>query len=164
MRNLLSKIKNYINFNSKLVRLYLFIFYILNIAYFCLEISKNKLYKLFNANPDQQKFYYEKISNISGLNNSIVSLILIISLLYLVSNLIKYKNEKAKGVNEYLIITIVSMLSMRIVGGILFAISSTYYLLEPNIAATLIPLVVLIFTLIKRGYKLLLSRGNHQIS
>lgn len=164
MWNLLNKLKSYINLNSKLVKLYLFLFYFLNIAYLCLEISKNRLYKLFYVYPDQQKFYFEKISNISNYNIVIVSLIFIISVMYLVLNLVKYKNEKDKGINAYLIITIVSMLSVRIISGMLFAIFSTYYLLEPNIAATQIPLIVLIFTLIKRAYKFLLSRGNHQIS
>lgn len=163
MRDLF-KLKNYINFNNnKLVKLYLLSFYILNVIYLCLEISKNKLHKLFFTYPDQQKFYFEKISNISNITTSIVSLILIINVLYLVLNLIKYKNKKDIGLNEYLIISIITTLSIKIVSSMLLAIFSTYYLLEPNIAVTEFTLLVLIVTLVKRAYKFIISRSRHQI-
>lgn len=165
MWNLLIKLKNDINFkNNKLVKLYLSSFYILNVIYLYLEISKNNLHKLFFAHPEQQKFYFEKIRDISTLTSSMDYLLLIINGMYLVLNLIKYKGKKYMGVNEYLIISLISLLSIRIVSSILYVIFSTYYLLEPNILVTGITFVVLIVTLIKKAYKSLLLRSRRQMS
>lgn len=163
MRDLLIKLKNYVNFKSKLVKLYLLSFYILNIIYLCLEVYKNKLYKLFHAYPDQQKFYFDKISAISNITIWVGSILLIINVMYLVLNLIKYKDKKYTGVNEYLIISIISLLSVKIVSIILLAVFSTYYLLEQNIGVTQVTLIVLIYTLIKRAYLFLISRSKRQI-
>lgn len=161
MSNLLIKLKNYIDFkDNKLAKLYLVSFYILNMIYLYLEISNNKLVKLFDIYPEQQKFYFEKIHNIITLTSFMDNLLMIINVMYLVLNLIKYRNKKNKGVNEYLIISLISLLSMKIVSGILYVIFSTYYLLEPMFLVTEITMVVLIITLIKIVYKFLSSRSK----
>lgn len=162
--NLLIKLKNYINLkDNKLVKLYLLSFYILNLIYLYFEISKSKLHKLFDTYPKQQKFYFEKIWKISTITNTIDIILVIINVLYLVVNLIKYKNNKNKGVNEYLIISLLSLLSIKIVSSILYAIFSTYYLLQPSILVTQITLIILIYTLIKKSYKFLLSKSKPKI-
>lgn len=164
MPNLLIKLKNYIDFkNNKLVKLYLLFFYILNVIYLYLEISNNKLVKLFDAYPEQQKFYYEKIHNIITLTSLMENSLIIINVIYLILSLIKYRNKKYKGINEYLIISLISLLSIKIVSSILHIILSTYYLLEPTFLVTEIVIVVLIITLFKKAYKFLLSRGKHEI-
>lgn len=161
MSNLLMKFKNYIDFkDNRLVKLYLLSFYILNVIYLYLEVLSNKLVKLFDTNAEQQKFYFEKMNNITTLTSFMDNLLMIINVMYLVLNLIKYRNKKYKGVNEYLIISIISLLSINIVSYILHVIFSTYYLLEPTFLVTEITIVVLIITLIKIAYKFLLSKSK----
>lgn len=165
MLNLLIKLKNYIDFkNNKLVKLYLLFFYILNIIYLYLEISNNKIVKLFDKYPEQQKFYYEKMHNIITLTSLLDNVLIIINVIYLILSLFKYRNKKYKGVNEYLIISLISLFSIKIVSSILYVIFSTYYLLEPTFLVTEITIVVLIITLFKKAYKFLLSRGKSEIS
>jgi len=165
MSNLLIKLKNHIDFkNNKLVKLYLLFFYILNVIYLYLEVSNNKLVKLFDTYPEQQKFYFEKMHNITTLTSLMDNLLLIINVIYLILSLIKYRNKKYKGVNEYLIISLISLLSIKIVSSILYVIFSAYYLLEPTFLVTEITIVVLIITLFKIAYKFLISRSKHEIS
>ncbi|TZE82557.1 hypothetical protein [Calorimonas adulescens] len=164
MSNLSIKLKNYIYLkDNKLAKLYLLIFYVLNAIYLYLEVSKNKLFILFNTYPEQQKFYFEKAHNITTLTSFMDNLLIIINVMYLVLNIIKYRNKKYKGVNEYLIISFISLLSIIIVSIILHVIFSTYYLLEPTFLVAEITIVVLIITLIKTAFKFLLSRSKHEI-
>lgn len=161
--NLLIKLKNYIDFkDNKLVKFYLLFFYILNVIYLYLEISNNKLAKLFNAYPEQQEFYFIKMQNITNQTSFTVNLLMIINVIYLLLSLIKYRNKKYKGVNEYLIISFISLLSIKIISSILHVILSTNYLLEPTFLVTEITIVVLIITLIKIAYKFLLSKSKHE--
>ena len=161
MPNLLTKFKNYIDINfkgNKLVKFYLLLFYILNAIYLYLEVSNNKLAKLFNAYPEQQKFYFEKMRNITTLTSFMDNFLIIMSVVYLLLSLFKYRDKEYKGLIEYLIISFVSLLSIRIVSSILHVIFSTYYLREPTFLVTQITIVASIIALIAITCKFLLSR------
>jgi hypothetical protein len=161
MPNLLTKFKNYIDINfkgNKLVKFYLLLFYILNAIYLYLEVSNNKLAKLFNAYPEQQKFYFEKMRNITTLTSFMDNFLIIMSVVYLLLSLFKYRDKEYKGLIEYLIISFVSLLSIRIVSSILHVIFSTYYLREPTFLVTQITIVASIIALIAITCKFLLSK------
>ncbi len=151
MSNLLTKFKNYVDTDlkgNKLVKSYLLLFYILNAIYLYLEFSNDKLAKLFNAYPEQQKFYFEKAKNITSLTSSIYGLLIIINVVYLRLSLFKYRDKEFKGLREYLIINFISLLSIGIVSSILHAIFSTYYLLEPTFLVIEITIIASIIALI----------------
>lgn len=163
MSNLLTKFKNFIDIDfkgNKLVKSYLLLFYILNAIYLYLEVSNNKLAKLFNAYPEQQKLYFEKMQDITSLTSFMDNFLIIINVVYLLLNLIEYKDKKYKGLNEYLIISFISLLSIGIVSSILHVIFSTYYLLEPTFLVTETTIVASIITLITIACKFLLLRSK----
>ncbi|HBG38691.1 MAG TPA: hypothetical protein DDW58_05500, partial [Clostridiaceae bacterium] len=114
--------------------------------------------KLFNAYPEQQKFYFEKMRNITTLTSFMDNFLIIMNVVYLLLSLFKYRDKEYKGLIEYLIISFVSLLSIRIVSSILHVIFSTYYLREPTFLVTQITIVASIIALIAITCKFLLSR------
>ncbi|MHC1748942.1 MAG: hypothetical protein AB9856_11445 [Cellulosilyticaceae bacterium] len=160
MQNLLETIKRSINLNNKLGKLYLLTFYILNVVYLFLEIIKHKYEILFSGTIDQQKFYFEKLTILSTVTNFIEYLLLIINLIYLIGKLIECRKEKGVGINTYLVVSIVSLLSIEVVHIILSVICSVPYLSQQNILVANLIFVVLIVTLVRRGYNALVGRNR----
>lgn len=137
-------------------KLYLLIFYILNTIYFYLGIRKDKLAKFFFENlkyKEQQKFYFEKISNISNITTNIEYLLFFSNLIYLIILSIKYKQKKDDiNMSEYLIVSIITLLSIKIISNILSIIFSTGNLTQQTILVFAITIPVLIYFLLKRIY------------
>lgn len=153
MSNLITRFKYYTKLkNNKIAVLYLSIFYILNGIHLFLEILYNKYGNLFDTHPNQHKFYFEKMAHLTTFTSVLELLLLIVNVVYLVINLTKYKNEKHRGMNEYLIISFLSLLSITIVSFLIQVIFAKYYLIVPISFIFDISTFVLILTFLRRAY------------
>lgn len=154
MSHLLTQFKSYTNLkNNKIATGYLSIFYILNGIHLFLEMLYNKYGHLFDTHSKQHQFYFEKMAHLTTFTSGLELLLLIVNVVYLVTNLKKYKDEKHRGTNEYLIISFLSLLSIKIVSILIHVMFGQYYLLIPIIFLFEISTVILILTFLRRAYR-----------
>ncbi len=159
-----SKLKGYLDIRyNKLSKLYLAIFYVLFAVELYLEVSKNKLGILFNTYPEQQKFYFDKLQSMTSLISFMDNLLIAVNLLYLILNTIKYEDRIDDAACEYLIVSLTSLLSVKIVSIILHGILSVYYLAEPTLLVGEVTITVLILALVRMAFKFLLSKNKFEL-
>lgn len=153
MKNLMYSLKQNINFkNNKFFKFYLLSFSLLNLTYLCLEIYKFKLWETFSLIENIQPSDYNMSMNISGVNNTIETIMIFVNLFCLVMLIVKKFNIKFNiNTEQFLTIHIFYLFFTSIFSYILSIIFSVTIgnLIEQLLTAYVITFTVLIYYILK---------------